>query len=61
VNPIITSTEIFVGKAVISYLTIELEKLLVTTFKSSIYNQFLAGLLQSYLTPNYRYRAPKAN
>jgi hypothetical protein len=28
-NPIITSTEIFVGKTVISYLTIELEKLLV--------------------------------
>jgi hypothetical protein len=28
-NPIITSTEIFVGKTVIGSLTIELEKLLV--------------------------------
>ena len=28
-NPIITSTEIFVGKTAISSLTIELEKLLV--------------------------------
>jgi hypothetical protein len=28
-NPIITSVEIFVGKTTISFLTIELEKLLV--------------------------------